>query len=116
MLKSGLLGASPSPHKFNGHRLQIHIGHEGQIVGVTRHGSIHTSPLSPELRTAFKAYSAESGWLASDGEWVKPQNEVHLFDALQINSKKLNMLSCEVRYQFLKGLYRISPTSILPGS
>jgi ATP-dependent DNA ligase len=104
VIKSGWIAQK----KMNGHRLQIHIGPEGQLTAYTRHGRVHTQKLSNELKFSFESYRDKDGWLCLEGEWLKSENQVYLFDILRYKSNTLSFQTYRERLKILKSIFHIS--------
>lgn len=105
VLKLGWAGQE----KMNGHRLQIHISPSGEITAYTRHGRIHTQKLSSELKFSFQSYATNDGYICLEGEWLKSENQVYLFDILRHESDTLLFQTYAERYKLLKSIFQISP-------
>lgn len=95
--------------KMNGHRLQIHISPKAEITAYTRHGRIHTQKLSNELKFSFQQYADPDGYLCLEGEWIKSENQVYLFDILRHKSDTLLFQTYAERHKLLKSIFQISP-------
>lgn len=105
VLKMGWTGQQ----KMNGHRLQIHISPKAEITTYTRHGRLHTQKLSTELKFSFEAYADSDGYICLEGEWLKSENQVYLFDILRYKSDTLLFQTYRERYKLLKSIFQISP-------
>jgi ATP-dependent DNA ligase len=95
--------------KMNGHRLQIHISPQREITCYTRHGRLHTQKLSSELKFSFQDYADSDGYLCLEGEWLKAENQVYLFDILRYKSDTLSFQTYAERHSLLKEVFHISP-------
>lgn len=95
--------------KIYGHRLQVHVSPEGELCEFTRHGTRHTKQLSSELKASLKAYADKTGSNVFDAEWVKPLNQIFLFDILRVKGETLSFSTYEERYRILRDLFQISP-------
>ena len=85
MIAAGLYGQ----RKVHGHRAQIHIEPDGNVVAFTRQGHLHTSAL-PEKVVAFLATCADSAPIVLDGEWQKHEGRIYLFDVLATQGRVLD--------------------------
>lgn len=97
--------------KVHGHRAQIHINADAKEAPIVynRQGRPHAIPLSKEITAELRrVLSLESGWTVIDGEWLKPENKLFLFDILKLNGESLRPLSYQERYNLLPRSY-ISP-------
>lgn len=97
--------------KIHGHRAQIHISADpdAEALVYTRSGKLHERSLSKEMVNELRRIlQPMSGYTVVEGEWLKPEDKLFLFDYLKKDGKLLDQLSYEERWQLLPKLY-ISP-------
>ena len=97
--------------KMNGHRAQIHISADPtqDILVYNRQGQIHKKILPPLLTTELRRlFQPTQHWTVIDGEWVKEDDHIYVFDCLKSAGELLNRLSYLERWRFLPRAY-ISP-------
>lgn len=94
--------------KIHGHRAQIHIppSAEAPILVYNRHGQLHkkalTETLAVELRRIF---GPKEGWTVLDGEWLKGDDRIFVFDMLRREGQLLQSLTYEARWSLLPRVY-----------
>ena len=97
--------------KIHGHRAQIHISADPQepVTLYNRQGQVHKKDISPlmlsELRRVF---GPTSGWNVLDGEWLKPEERIYVFDFIKQENLLLNRLNFQERWHKLPRAY-LSP-------
>jgi len=95
--------------KMNGFRLECHVDVGGEITAYTRQGTKHTRKMSEAINLSFLQLEPEKGTSVFDCEWVKPLNQVFLFDILAHEGKVLNKLTYQERYELLETVFKITP-------
>lgn len=103
--------------KIHGHRAQIHISAdptEGVLV-YNRQGQFHAkdfpNDMAAELRRLF---TPRKGWSAVEGEWLKPQGKLFLFDVLKLDDRVLRDYTYEQRWELLPRVFRSPCITTLP--
>jgi ATP-dependent DNA ligase len=96
--------------KINGHRIQLHIS-KNEIVCYTRQGTIHTKKLDKKMIEAIDSYrpAKKNVWTVLDGEWLKSQDKIFLFDILKHENETLQFSTYKDRYKLLKSIYVFCP-------
>jgi len=94
---------------MNGFRLQCHVGSDGNILNYTRRGSLHTRVVSQPILNSFLQMEPATGISVFDCEWVKPMNQIFLFDILMLEGELLNRKTYLERYELLEGIFKITP-------
>lgn len=98
--------------KIHGHRAQIHISADPtqDVIVYNRMGRPHKmllpAGITKELRRIFEL---KDGWTVIDGEWLKPEGKLFIFDFLRKDGKLLRSLSYADRYALLPRSF-ISPS------
>jgi ATP-dependent DNA ligase len=90
--------------KINGRKIQLHIESDGTVTSYTRHGTLHTMTIPPEVLEGLRRwYLPEDGKKnVLEGEFVPKQKKVYLFDVIVFNSKQLVSETYLERYKLLK--------------
>ena len=108
ILKAGWLGQM----KVHGHRAQVHLSADAAVAPIVynRQGKPHKLPLPKEILSELRRiFDLSDGWTVIDGEWLKPEVRLFIFDILKLDGKSLRTLSYAERYAQLPKSY-ISPT------
>lgn len=98
--------------KVDGHRAQIHIKADGEVVAFTRQGLRHSKKIPVDL----SLFRPTKGWTVIDAEWQKAENKIYVFDLLVQESKYLAAETYEDRHRLLlQHFVALAPgISILP--
>ena len=113
MIAAGMVGQ----RKVHGHRAQVHIGSDGDVVAFTRQGTVHTSKLPGALiEHLADHYRPTEGWMVLDGEWQKQEGRLYLFDLIRLDrAPPLDHLGFVARHTALTTRFVIGPhLSLLP--
>lgn len=108
ILKAGWAGQL----KIHGHRAQVHINAHEAIAPIVynRQGREHKMLLPDSItRELRRIFDLEDGWTAIDGEWLKPEGLLYIFDILKLNGKILRSETYAERYARLPKSF-ISPS------
>lgn len=103
--------------KIHGHRVQLHVPADPaeRILAFNRQGEEHQQNLTAAMQKDLRyLFSPASGWNVIDGEWLKSQHKIFLFDFLQREGQVLRQLTYGQRYEFLPRLYRSDCLQTLP--
>ena len=95
--------------KMDGARAQIHIL-DGKVINYTRRGTLHTSKLSQEI--VGQLLELFSPGDVVEGEWLRSQQTLYLFDMIKTEGTVLKQLNYFDRYNKLPRCY--GPVSLLP--
>jgi ATP-dependent DNA ligase len=97
--------------KIHGHRAQVHLHADPSMEPIVynRQGRPHKKLLPPEIANELRRIlELERDWTVIDGEWLKPEGKMFIFDILKENGKSLRPLTYADRYERLPKSY-ISP-------
>lgn len=98
--------------KIHGHRAQIHISSDSsqEIIAYNRTGQRHSKALTPQITSELRRiFQPEKGWSVIDGEWLKPEEKIYVFDLLKREDRLLDGMNYSERYALLPRLY-VSPS------
>lgn len=104
-------------HKIHGHRVQIHVPADPKtpLRMLNRQGQTHRKavpkPMEAEIRRLFQP---TTGWNVVDGEWLKDEGKIYVFDFLRHEGEVLRRLTFPERYEKLPRLYLSPHLSTLP--
>ncbi len=107
ILRAGWVGQV----KVHGHRAQIHISADSDeaVVAYNRQGRPHSILLPEKIAKELRrVLDLQEGWTVIDAEWLKPKNQLFIFDVLKLNGKVLRRMSYAERFALLPKSY-ISP-------
>lgn len=107
ILRAGWVGQT----KIHGHRAQIHISADEKVAPVVynRQGRPHKIPLSPKITKELRRiFELKEDWTVIDAEWLKPEEQLFVFDLLKLDGKTLRPMAYIDRYALLPKSY-ISP-------
>jgi ATP-dependent DNA ligase len=97
--------------KIHGHRAQLHVPADPQVpvLVYTRHGQPHRKALPPTMESEIRRlFQPKRGWNTIDGEWVKTEDKLFVFDFLKKEGKVLRTLTYPARWKLLPRLF-LSP-------
>jgi hypothetical protein len=103
--------------KVHGHRAQIHLHADKKVqpLAFNRQGALHKLALPPEITSELRRlFQPEMGWMAIDGEWLKPREHFYLFDFLKKDGKELDTLTYPERYALLPRDFISPKITLLP--
>lgn len=107
ILKAGWVGQM----KVHGHRAQVHLSADPATAPIVynRQGKPHKMLLPNEITAELRRiFDLQEDWTVIDGEWLKPEGRLFIFDILKLDGKSLRGLSYGERYALLPRSY-ISP-------
>ncbi len=97
--------------KIHGHRAQIHIpaDREEEIIAFNRQGRVHKKTISDEMIAELRRiFTPSKAWNVIDGEWIKGEDKLYVFDFLKREGQSLHRLNFLDRWKQLPRNY-ISP-------
>ncbi|SMF05270.1 hypothetical protein [Pseudobacteriovorax antillogorgiicola] len=96
-------------YKIHGHRAQCHLSANTSdpVLVYNRQGKLHKKELPDVLcQELRRLFAPQDGWTVIEGEWLKGQDKIFLFDILRKDGQLLNHLSYGDRYEFLPRVYQ----------
>ena len=108
ILKAGWVGQI----KIHGHRAQVHLNANPTIPPIVynRQGRPHKMALPEKIAKELRRiFVLSEGWTVLDGEWLKPEGILYIFDILKLDGKLLRTQTYAERYSLLPKSY-ISPS------
>lgn len=103
--------------KIHGHRVQLHVPSDRKksLRALNRQGQAHRKALSPAMEAEIRRlFTPKEGWNVIDGEWLKDEGKIHVFDFLRHEGEVLRRLTFPERYERLPRLYLSPHLSTLP--
>lgn len=103
--------------KIHGHRAQVHVPAEEAepVVVYNRHGRHHKKRLPPEMEAEIRrVFTPTKGWNVIDGEWLKREDKLFVFDFLKREGELLRHLPFPDRWKLLPRLYLSPHVTTLP--
>jgi len=103
--------------KIHGHRVQFHVPAEPtlDIFAYTRQGTLHKKPIPAPLATELRRlFAPPSGWNVVDGEWLKAEDRVFVFDFLKKDNRLLSSLTYTERLAMLPRVFNVNCIETLP--
>lgn len=113
ILKAGWVGQT----KIHGHRAQIHLSADPkeEVIAYNRQGRPHKKLLPDEIIEELRRIlDLKEGWTILDVEWLKPSDQLFVFDVLKQNGKLLRNLTYVERWNLLPKLYLSPHIQTLP--
>lgn len=103
--------------KIHGHRAQIHVPSnpaEDTLV-YNRQGQLHAKTLSKRIDAEVRRlFAPTEGWTVIDGEWLKPEDRLFVFDILKRQGRLLADYTYEQRYELLPRIFSSDCVEVLP--
>jgi hypothetical protein len=103
--------------KIHGHRVQIHISSDPKepLVAYNRQGKPHAKELSaPMISELLRLFRPRKGWNVIDGEWLKPEEKIYIFDFLKREDEMLWLRSYPERWSLLSRAFLSPHLVVLP--
>ena len=107
ILKMGWAGQM----KIHGHRAQVHLNADPDIAPIVynRQGRPHKMLLPDSIaRELRRIFDLSEGWTVVDGEWLKPEGLLYVFDILKLDGQALRTKTYAERFALLPKSF-ISP-------
>ncbi len=103
--------------KIHGHRVQLHISADPElaILSYNRMGQLHKKELPAKMEKEIRRLlTPNEGWNVVEGEWLKPEDKIFLFDFLKQDDRMLNRLAFAERWKLLPRAYLSPHLKTLP--